>query len=128
MRLLLRYRELVPAGTLGEELVRASRSLKELDETLRSDRVEVIAVTRPERIVVAETQRLIDQIERRGMRLGAVVANYMTPAGDCRCDRRMRTFEAGALAALRRPVLVVERRDEPPTRLEDLASLVKIAR
>ncbi|OGU15380.1 MAG: hypothetical protein A3K13_11635, partial [Gemmatimonadetes bacterium RIFCSPLOWO2_12_FULL_68_9] len=60
MRLLLRYRELIPAGSLGEELVRASRALKDLDAALQSERTGVIVVTRPERIVVAETKRLIE--------------------------------------------------------------------
>jgi arsenite-transporting ATPase len=56
MRLLLRYRDLIPAGSLGEELVRASRALKELDATLKSGRTAVIVVTRPERIVVAPSR------------------------------------------------------------------------
>ena len=63
MRILLRYRELVPAGSLGEELLRASRALHALEETLHSDRRAVIVVTRPERIVVAETQRLIAELQ-----------------------------------------------------------------
>ena len=69
MRILLRYREVVPAGSLGEELLRASRALHSVEETLRSDDARVIVVTRPERIVVAESLRLIDEVTRRGMRV-----------------------------------------------------------
>lgn len=127
MRLLLRYRELVPSGTLGEELVRASRALKELDETLRSDRARVVVVTRAERVVVAETRRLLEEVETRGMRVGGLIANYVTPESDCRCDRTMRSFESTALAELGRPVVVVERRDAPVTCLEDLVRVVPLS-
>jgi arsenite-transporting ATPase len=127
MRILLRYRELVPAGTLGEELIRASRALHALEETLRSDRTRVIVVTRPERIVVAESRRLIGEVNRRGMRVGGVVANYVTPENDCACDRSMRAFEDDALQQLGGQLTVIERRDEPVTKLADLAALVPLA-
>ncbi len=79
MRILLRYRELIPAGSFGEELVRASRALKDLEVTLHSERTAVIVVTRPERIVVAETNRLIDNLRTRGIAHGGTIANYVTP-------------------------------------------------
>lgn len=127
MRILLRYRELVPAGTLGEELIRASRALHALEETLRSERTRVIVVTRPERIVVAESRRLIDEVERRGMRVGGVVANYVTPENDDECDRSMRVFEDDAMQSLGRELTVIERRDQPVTKLADLEALVPLA-
>jgi arsenite-transporting ATPase len=128
MRILLRYRELVPPGSLGEELLRASRALHALEETLRSDATRVLVVTRPERIVVAESRRLIEEIERRGMRVGGVIANYMTPENDCACDQSMRAFEAEAIASLGRDdVIVVERRDEPVTKLADLAAIIPMS-
>jgi arsenite-transporting ATPase len=127
MRLLLRYRELVPAGALGEELVRASRALRELEGSLASDDTRVIVVTRPERIVVAESRRLIADVEGRGIHTGGVIANYVTPENDCPCDRSMRAFEGEALDALGREVLVVERRDQPVTALSELAALVPLA-
>jgi arsenite-transporting ATPase len=126
MRILLRYRELVPPGSLGEELLRASRALHALEETLRSDATRVLVVTRPERIVVAESRRLIDEIERRGMPLGGVIANYVTPETDCACDQSMRAFEAEALQELGE-LIIVERRDEPVTRLAELETLVPVS-
>ena len=125
MRLLLRYKDLIPAGSLGEELVRASRALKELDATLRSDRTEVIVVTRPERIVVAETQRLIANIRRRGIHVGGVIANYVTPANGDACDQSMRAYELEALDQLDGPLLI-ERRERPPSTTDDLLSLLPI--
>ena len=127
MRILLRYREIIPAGSLGEELVQASRALKLVDETLHSDRAAVIAVTRPERIVIAETKRLIDTLDQRRIAVTAVIANYITPQNACRCDQSMRAHEAGALRALGGQPVMIDRRDEPVTRLEDLARLVQLA-
>src|SRR5438132_550480 len=97
MRILIRYRELVPAGSLGEELIRASRALHLVEETLLSKDCGVIVVTRPERIVVAESKRLIDAVQQHGMRVTSVIANYVTPENDCSCDRQMRKYELEAL-------------------------------
>ena len=127
MRILLRYRELVPAGSLGEELIRASRALHALEETMRSNAARVFVVTRPERVVIAESRRLIDEVERRGMRIGGIIANYVAPENDCACDRSMRRYETEALQQLGRDdVIVVERRDAPVTRLAELATLVPV--
>ena len=126
MRILLRYRELIPAGSLGEELLRASRALHSVDETLRSNDCGVIVVTRPERVVVAESKRLIDSVKQRGMHVTRVIANYVTPDNDCSCDRSMRRFEIEALSQLGRQATIIERRDAPVTALADLMSLVPI--
>jgi arsenite-transporting ATPase len=125
MRILLNYRELVPAGSLGEELVSASRALKELSATLHSERTSVLVVTRPERVVVDETHRLIAAVEERGLRVGGVVANYVTPANECACDQRSRAAELAVLGELG-DIAVVERRDAPVTALAELATLVQL--
>jgi arsenite-transporting ATPase len=125
MRILLRYRELIPAGSLGEELIRASRALHALEEAMQSESTSVIVVTRPERIVIAESKRLIAEVGRRGMRVGGVIANYVTPENDCACDQSMRGYELDALADLGRDgVVKIERRDEPVTKLTELATLI----
>jgi len=125
MRLLLRYRDLIPPGSLGEELVRASRALKDLDETLHSDRAAVIVVTRPEPIVIAETKRLLATLKTRGIAVGGVIANYVTPQNECACDRTMRGYEIEALAALE-VTKIIERRDAPPVSLDELSSIVSL--
>ena len=124
MRLLLRYRDLIPPGSLGEELVRASRALKDLDDTLHSERVAVIVVTRPEPAVIAETQRLIDDLGRRGIAIGGVIANYVTPKNECACDRTMRSHQLAALETLD-VTAIIERRERPPATLEELSSIVR---
>jgi arsenite/tail-anchored protein-transporting ATPase len=125
MRILLRYRELIPPGTLGEELLRASRALHSVEETLKSERCRIVVVTRPERVVIAETKRLLGEIAQRGMHAGGVIANYVTPESDCPCDRSMRGYELEALAALG-PVVTIEQRDEPVVALDELARLVPL--
>ena len=125
MRILLNYRDLIAPGSLGEELVNASRAFKELDATMKSDRTSVIVVTRPEPIVVAETKRLIAAVEERGLRVGGIVANAVTPENECACDQRARAGELATLEALGE-VVPIERRDEPVTRLAELAALVPI--
>ncbi len=122
MRILLHYKDLIPPGSLGEELVRASRALKDLDETLHSQRTAVLVVTRPERIVIAETRRLIDDLHRRDIRVGGVIANYVTPANDDPCDQSMRAYELEYLDAFPGAVLI-ERRAKPPATSEELTSL-----
>ncbi len=125
MRILLRYRDLIPAGSLGEELVRASRALKELEATLHSERTAIVVVTRPERVVLAETQRLIGDLRGRGIPLGGVIANYVTPENDDACDRSMRAYELQALETLEAPV-IIERRERAPMTVEELTSLVPL--
>jgi arsenite-transporting ATPase len=125
MRLLLRYRNVIPPGSLAEELVRASRSLKEVEAAFHSDRTAVVVVTRPERIVVAETRRLLAQLAQRGLRIGGIIANAVTPPADDPCDTSMRSFELAELAGLPDAV-VVERRATVPATLEDLRTLVPI--
>ena len=126
MRILLRYRELIPAGSLGEELLHASQSLHALEEMLHSSDCGVIVVTRPERVVIAETQRLIEDLRRRGVQVSGVIANYVTPESDCVCDRSMRLHELAALAQLGRESVMIERRDAPPAALDELAALVPL--
>ena len=125
MRILLHYRELIPPGSLAEELIRASRALHALEEMLHSDDCGVIVVTRPERIVIAESKRLIAAIADRGMRVTRVIANYVSPQSDCSCDRQMRGYELEALKQLGEATLI-ERRDAPVTSLPELATLVPL--
>src|SRR5205085_6141936 len=125
MRILLRYRELIPVGTLGEELLRASRALHAVEETLRSERCRIVVVSRPERVVVAETKRLLGEIARRGLHAGGVIANYVTPETDCPCDRSLRGYELEAIRDLG-CVTVIERRDAPVVALDELARLVPL--
>jgi arsenite-transporting ATPase len=122
MRILLRYKDLISPASLGKELVRASRALKDLDETLHRGRARVIVVTRPEPLVIAETERLLDSLKQRGIAVGGVIANYVTPENECACDRTTRRYELEALATLE-VTTMIERSDEPPVSLERLQGI-----
>ncbi|MGA7617125.1 MAG: GvpL/GvpF family gas vesicle protein, partial [Thermoanaerobaculia bacterium] len=126
MRLLLRYRELIPPGTLGERLLEASRSLKEFEKLLHSPRASAVVVFRPERIVVAETRRLLEALDAHGLDVRAVVANSVLQESDCACDRIERKFQLATIAALERPLTIVSRRGSPPVDESDLRELVPL--
>jgi arsenite-transporting ATPase len=126
MRLLLRYKDLIPAGSLGEELVHASRALKELEATLHSQRAGVVVVTRPERVVLAETRRLIASMRDRQIEVLAVIANAVTPRSEDACDQSIRADELEALMDWPEAILI-ERRSTPPSTQNDLESLVPIS-
>ncbi|HVT44758.1 MAG TPA: ArsA family ATPase [Thermoanaerobaculia bacterium] len=126
MRILLRYRELIPPGALGEELLHASRALKKVMATLQSNRTVIVAVTRAETIVVAETQRLLTELKAKGILQLRVVANHLTPESSCRCDRDMRRHELALLETFPGPVTLVERRGGPVTSFEDLRKLIPL--
>ena len=125
MRLLLRYKDLIPPGSLGEELVHASRALRDLETALHSEETGVIVVTRPETAVVEETRRLLETLAGREIAIGGVIANYVTPENECACDRAVRARELSILESLGGATLV-ERRDAPPSTLAELETLVRI--
>jgi hypothetical protein len=85
----------------------------------------VIIVTRPEEEVVAETKRLKSEVERRGLHVGAVIANYVTPENECLCDRGNRAHELNVLETLG-DVTLIERRDAPPVTLAELATMIPV--
>lgn len=126
MRLLLRYRELVHPGALGEELVEASRALKRIEALLRSEEAAAAIVLRPERIVMAETLRLREALRGRGLQVAGLIVNAITPPSDCACDRSRRAAEAERMQQLDGPVILVERKSEPPVTLDALRHLIPL--
>ncbi len=126
MRILLHYRELIPPSSLGEQLVRASRGLSRFHALLRTSECGVVVVTRPERLVAAETRRLIGELGSRGIPIQGLVANYVTPESDCQCDRIRRSFQLEILGSFNKPMTIVEQKEQPVTALEELARLVPL--
>ena len=57
------------------------------------------------------------------MKIGGIIANYVTPEDGDECDRSMRSYEVEELRKLG-DVTVVERRDEPVVDLAQLMTLV----
>jgi hypothetical protein len=60
------------------------------------------------------------------MTLGGVIANYVTPLTDCRCDRISRTYELEVLATIDQAHLIlIGRREAPIEKPGDLPELLK---
>jgi arsenite-transporting ATPase len=130
MRILLRYSELIPTGRLGSDLVRSSRALAAFDALLRSRETAAIVVTRPEKLVLAETSRLLERLGALPMEVAGVVANYLAPLNECPCDAVRREAEENALVEFSRAggatLWRVEEQDEPVTDRDRLRALVPI--
>lgn len=122
MRLLLRYKELVPPGALAEELLSDSRSMRRIGEALGSDASETIVVTRVGETVASESGRLVTELERRGMRVSAVVLNAVEEEEGCRIAHSFSAY----LPARGVPVTIVAQTSEPPTALAALRGLVPL--
>jgi arsenite/tail-anchored protein-transporting ATPase len=126
MRLLLRYREIVPPGRIGEELLRISKMLGELRAAFTGAGCSVVVVIRAEPPVAAESERLIAEIEARGLRVGGLIANYLTPAGDCPGASRTRSAEAQVLSRFTGPLVLIPRTPAPPMSAADLREIVPL--
>lgn len=126
MHLLLKYRELVAPGSLGEELLRASRAMRNVEAALGDERSAAVLVTRADRMVVAETARLRATLEERNMGVAAVIVNALTPPSACGCDRSRRAAERRAVAPLGPDLVPIDRRSDPPSSPDALRLLVPL--
>jgi arsenite/tail-anchored protein-transporting ATPase len=82
LRLLLKYRELVPLGGLAERVLRLAHSLRALRERLADPaHTWFLAVALPEALSVPETARLLPRLRALGIRPGALLVNRAL-AGD----------------------------------------------
>jgi hypothetical protein len=113
LSLLLKYREVAPAGELAAELVSLSRRLKRFAALLRDPGAcSFVAVARAAELPCRETARMMAALAEMGIGVGGLVVNAVTPfplrqdgggdaaAADCaRCARRAEA-EAPHLAAL----------------------------
>jgi arsenite-transporting ATPase len=126
MRLLLRYKELVPPGSLAEELLEASRALRGIDEALRSPRAAAVVVMRAEPLVAAETARLVASLQERGVRIAGTIVNSLTPESGCGCDTSRRISELEIAACVSRSALFVDRRPTPPHDPDSLRRLIPL--
>lgn len=130
MAILLKYREIVGAGTLAALLVELSKRLRRLQDIL-SDREQsrFVVVTRAAAVPVQETIDLIEALRPIGIAVGAIVVNAVG-GGECaRCDKSRRE-QARAIARLRtaaagagEPYAIIEAPAEipPPHRVAALS-------
>ena len=102
MAILLKYREIVGAGTLAQLLVQLSKRLRGLQDILADQsRCRFVIVTRAAVVPVHESLDLVDALRPIGIAAADVIVNA-AGAGTCsRCAGALRA-QAAAIAALRR--------------------------
>lgn len=82
MRLLLKYREVVAPGALGEQLLELAGQLRAFSARLRtSDDCWPLIVTLPDGLAVAETKRLVDRLQAMSITPGTVLLNRSDAPG-----------------------------------------------
>jgi arsenite/tail-anchored protein-transporting ATPase len=102
MAILLKYREIVGAGTLAQLLVQLSKRLRGLQDILAdASRCRFVVVTRAAEVPVDESLSLIDALRPIGIAAGEIVVNA-TGAGTCSRCAGIRQGQARAIKGLRR--------------------------
>jgi arsenite-transporting ATPase len=104
LRVLFKYRSVARPGILASELVTLSKSIRELQDLLRSPRdARFLVVTRAAAAPRLETERLLRRLHRLRISAPAVIVNAMTLApGHCAVCRATAAAERRELARLRR--------------------------
>ena len=91
MKVLLGFEGVAGFGELASELLALSRGLDRLERLLAARRAcGFVVVTRPERLPVVETVRLVEWLQEHHIARRALVINACTPPGCRRCRRAAR--------------------------------------
>ncbi len=94
-RLLLKYRRIVSVVELNELVIKLMKQVRRVREQLvDSAETEFIAVTIPEAMAVAETERLLQALDALKIASRQVLINMVTPPSDCPfCSAKRREEE-----------------------------------
>jgi arsenite-transporting ATPase len=104
MTILLKYREIVGAGTLASLLVQLSKRLRGLQEVLADPaQTRFVVVTRAAALPAAESANLIASLRSLGIAVQAVIVNAVG-AGSCGRCREIARAEQHEIARLRRAI------------------------
>ncbi len=80
-RIILKHQRIIDLTEVGEKLVRLSRDIRRVQETLTNgDQTTFVAVTIPETMAIAETHRLLASLAHLGMACRDLVINMATPS------------------------------------------------
>ena len=102
MAILLKYREIVGAGTLAALLVQLSKRLRGLNDVLRdAKRTRFNVVTRAAALPIEEAGSLIASLTALAIPVGAIIVNAVG-AGSCSRCRARAAAESPLVARLRR--------------------------
>jgi arsenite-transporting ATPase len=115
MTLLLKYREIVGAGSLAALLVQLSKRLRGLQDVLADPgRTRFVVVTRPAALPAEESRDLVAALERLGIAVGAVVVNA-AGRGTCRACRAIARAQAAEIRRLPgKHAIIVAPAEVPP--------------
>jgi arsenite-transporting ATPase len=104
MTILLKYREIVGAGTLASLLLQLSKRLRGLQGVLADPaQTRFVVVTRAAALPAAESANLIASLRSLGIAVQAVIVNAVG-AGSCGRCREIARAEQGEIARLRRAI------------------------
>jgi arsenite-transporting ATPase len=83
-KLLLKYKEVVRLREIGHQLLSLSGSIKRIQKTLSDpQKSEFVAITIPEAMGIAETERLLSSLKRLEVPCQHVVLNMLIPPTEC---------------------------------------------
>ena len=95
MKLLLKYKDVMRANQVAEELVALSKSIKKVIALLTDpERCEFVGVATPERMSLEETADLAKSLEKLNVPLKKLLINGLVPENDCKfCTSRRKMQE-----------------------------------
>jgi arsenite-transporting ATPase len=98
MAILLKYREVVGAGSLAALLVQLSKRLRGLQDVLSDGaRARFVVVTRPAALPSDESRDLIAALDRLGLAIGGIIVNAVG-RGTCRRCRGIARAQSAEIA------------------------------
>ena len=91
-RLLLKYKGVIKLTKMAEEMVDSSRKVRMVQGLLTdSKRTEFVAITIPEEMALAETDRLLTSLKHLKIPCNFLIINMIVPPTGCRfCNLKMR--------------------------------------
>lgn len=99
MKLLLKYKDVLRANQVAEELVALSKSIKKVLALLTdADRCEFVGVAIPERMSLEETLDLAKSLEKLKVPLSKLLINSVAPAEACRFCKARRKAQDQVIA------------------------------
>ena len=103
MKLLLKYKDVMRANQVAEELVALSKSIKRVLALLTDpERCEFVGVAIPERMSLEETADLAKSLEKLNVPLNKLLINGLVPENACRFCRSRRKMQEQVIAEFRK--------------------------
>jgi len=103
IKLLLKYKDVMRANEVAEELVALSKSIKKVIALLTDPaRCEFVGVAIPERMSLEESVDLAKSLEKLKVPLKRLLINGLVPANDCRFCRTRRKMQEEVIGEFQR--------------------------